>query len=100
MDNHTTPPGALAGVRVVELSGNIAAQFAARLLGDFGAQVLKIESPAGDPLRSEGPSVPGAPHSALFEYLNWNKQSLQLDPAEAADADVLATLLQGADVLV
>jgi len=100
MDNHTTPPGALAGVRVVELSGNIAAQFAARLLGDFSAQVLKIESPAGDPLRSEGPSVPGAPHSALFEYLNWNKQSLQLDPAEAADADVLATLLQGADVLV
>ena len=100
MDNTQTAPGALAGARVVELSGCIAAQFAARLLGDFGAEVLKVESPVGDPVRREGPSIPGAQHSALFEYLNWNKQSLVLDPAQSVDADALHTLLQGADVLV
>lgn len=85
---------------MVELAGNHAAQFAARLLGDFGAQVLKVESPGGDPLRQEGPAIPGSEHSALFEYLNWNKQSLILNPADAADADALATLLSGADVLL
>ncbi|WP_159917700.1 CaiB/BaiF CoA-transferase family protein [Pantoea sp. 18069] len=87
-------------MRVVELGGHLAAQFGARLLGDFGAQVLKIEGPNGDPLRHEGPAAPGAAHSALFEYLNWNKQSLQLDPTHAADADTLAALLQAADVLI
>lgn len=100
MHSAAATPAALQGVRVVELGGCIAAQFAARLLGDFGARVLKIEGPHGDPLRREGPAVPGAAHSALFEYLNWNKQSLQLDPAVADDADTLAALLQAADVLV
>lgn len=100
MHKESTTPSALAGVRVVELSDCIAAQFAARLLGDFGAQVLKVEPPEGDPIRREGPSVPGASHSALFEYLNWNKHSLVLDPAQPSDADALHTLLQGADVLL
>lgn len=100
MPNTTTTPSALAGARVVELGGCIAGQFAARLLGDFGAEVLKVESPAGDPIRSEGPTAPGAAHSALFEYLNWNKQSVVLDPAQASDAEALHTLLQGADIVV
>jgi crotonobetainyl-CoA:carnitine CoA-transferase CaiB-like acyl-CoA transferase len=100
MTHNATPGIALDGVRVVELGGHIAAQFAARLLGDFGAQVLKIEGPNGDPLRREGPAAPGAAHSALFEYLNWNKQSLQLDPAQPADADPLTALLQASDVLI
>lgn len=100
MYNSTTPHGALSGVRVVELGPHIAAQYAARLLGDFGAQVLKVEPPTGDPLRNEGPSVPGAQHSALFEYLNWNKQSMVLAPTEPDDAHALETLLQGADILV
>lgn len=92
---------ALSGVRVVELSCNsIAAQFAARLLGDFGADVLKVEGPAGDPLRSEGPYIPGSTHSALFEYLNWNKNSLLLNPALESDKAALDTLLQGTDILV
>lgn len=100
MTHNATSTGALHGARVVELGGHLAAQFGARLLGDFGAQVLKIEGPNGDPLRREGPYAPGAAHSALFEYLNWNKQSLQLDPALTADADRLALLLQGADILI
>lgn len=100
MRNETTTPSALAGVRVVELAGNHAAQFASRLLGDFGAQVLKVESPSGDPLRQEGPAIPGSAHSALFEYLNWNKQSLALNPDDAADAQAIAKLLEAADVLI
>lgn len=100
MPNETVTPSALAGVRVVELAGNHAAQFASRLLGDFGAEVLKVESPNGDPLRREGPAIPGAAHSALFEYLNWNKQSLVLSADESADTDSLATLLEAADVLI
>lgn len=89
-------PAALAGVRVVELAGGIAAPFAARLLGDFGAQVVKVEPPGGDPLRQDGPAMPGAGHSALFEYLNWNKRGF----AWSLDGSELDTLLTGADVLV
>ncbi|QIL73961.1 CoA transferase (plasmid) [Diaphorobacter sp. HDW4B] len=100
MHNAATTPSALAGVRVVELAGNHAAQFAARLLGDFGAQVLKVERPTGDPLRQEGPAIPGSAHSALFEYLNWNKQSLVLDPSDVADAETVTKLLAAADILV
>lgn len=100
MFNAATTPGALAGARVLELGGCIAGQFAARLLGDFGADVLKVEPPSGDPVRYEGPSVPGSSHSALFEYLNWNKDSVVLDPANANDAKALHMLLQGTDILV
>ena len=100
MHNTTTSPDALAGVRVLEWGGGIAASFAARLLGDFGAHVLKIEPPSGDPIRREGPAVPGVQHSALFEYLNWNKHSLVLDPQQPTDADALEQLLEDADILI
>lgn len=100
MHKASATPSALTGARVVEMSDCIAAQFAARLLGDFGADVLKIEAPEGDPIRRDGPSAPGASHSALFEYLNWNKNSLVLDPTQAIEAEALHTLLNGADVLI
>ena len=93
-------PSALQGVRVVELGGHLSTQFAARMLGDFGAQVLKVESPQGDAVRHEGPCIPGAMHSALFEYLNWNKKSIVLSLEKEVDQQALDTLLQAADVLV
>ena len=49
----------LAGVRVLELGDNIAAAYAGRLLADLGADVVKVEPPAGDPLRHHGPYAPG-----------------------------------------
>jgi crotonobetainyl-CoA:carnitine CoA-transferase CaiB-like acyl-CoA transferase len=73
---------ALAGVTVVELGGGIAGPFAARLLGDLGADVIKVEPPGGDPLRGAEPTVEdprGGRVSLLFEYLNWNKRSLVAD---------------------
>jgi crotonobetainyl-CoA:carnitine CoA-transferase CaiB-like acyl-CoA transferase len=93
--------GALAGVRVVEFGEGIAAPFGARLLGDLGADVIKVERPGGDPMRREGPSAPGnSGHSALFEYLNWNKRSVVVDPAADAGRDALHRLLEGADILL
>jgi crotonobetainyl-CoA:carnitine CoA-transferase CaiB-like acyl-CoA transferase len=94
------PTAALAGVRVVELAHGIAAPFAARLLGDFGADVVKLEGPAGDPLRRDGPAMPGAEHSALFEYLNWNKRGFGWGFAPDEDTSALDALLAGADLLV
>ncbi len=96
-----TAVGALAGVRVVEFAEGIAAPFGARLLGDLGAQVLKVERPAGDPMRREGPAAPGdTGHSAIFEYLNWNKRSVVVDPADEAARTALHALLDGAHILL
>ncbi len=93
--------GALAGVRVVELAQGLAAPFAARLLGDFGADVVKVEQPGGDPVRAEGPAAPGdTGHGALFEYLNWNKRSTCLALGDADAREALHALLAGADILV
>ena len=99
-------PEALAGLRVLELGGGHAAAFAARLLADLGAEVIKVETPGGDPVRGEGPRLRGDSQlegGALFEYLNWNKASLCLDPADgpAAVAELAATaslVLTGDDV--
>ena len=84
--------GPLLGVRVVEIAGDPSAQFCARLLADYGAEVIKLEPPAGDPLRERSPS--------WFDGLNTNKRSVVAD-LEAADGRRLAAgLLARADVLV
>lgn len=93
--------GALSGIRVVELAEGIAAPFAARLLGDFGAGVIKVERQQGDPVRRDGPQAPGdTGHSALFEYLNWNKRSVALDLTSQAQREAIDDLLAGAHILV
>ena len=96
--------GALAGVRVLDLSEGIAGPFAARLLGDFGAEVIKIERPGtGDPARRAPPSARAeADHegSLLFQYLNWNKRGMILDLACASAQETLRDLVSRADVLI
>ena len=96
--------GALAGVRVLDLGHGVAAPFAARLLGDFGADVLKIEPPAGgDPARGLAPLDPQAPEperSLLFQYLNWNKRSVVLDLAAPHAAAALQRWVEGCDIVV
>ncbi len=95
------PDGTL---RVVELGGGIAAAYAARLLADFGASVIKVEPPGGgDPVRHAGPFPGDVPHpekSAHFLYLNFNKRSVTLDITTVTGAALLARLLAEADVLV
>lgn len=84
--------GALAGLRVVEVGTDIAAPYCTKLLLDLGADVNKVESPAGDPLRSWGSS------SGLFEYLNAGKCGLTIDLESHPDA--LSELISQADVVV
>lgn len=82
----------LAGLRVVELGTEIAAPYCTKLLVDLGADVCKIESPSGDPLRNWGSS------GGLFEYLNAGKRGLTVDLT--SDPSVLRDVLTRADVLV
>jgi len=97
---HGPPP--LGGLGVVELGGEIAAAYASKLLLDLGADVIKIEPPAGDPLRAYGPAPPraAARGSGLFQYLNSGKRSVVLDPMRADDRARFAELLSRADVLI
>lgn len=92
------PPGALDGIRVVDLTRILAGPFCTQLLADMGADVLKVEPPAGDPVRGQGVIVDG--YSAYFAQFNRNKRSVVLDLYREADRDALAALLRDADVLV
>lgn len=96
-------PGALAGLRVVELGEFIAAPFCGKLLGDLGADVIKIEPPGGDTARRFGPfagDIPDDETSGLFLNLNTNKRSRVLDLSIPEDLDQLRALLKEADVLI
>ncbi|MGH7570738.1 MAG: CaiB/BaiF CoA transferase family protein [Gemmatimonadota bacterium] len=93
----------LSGVRVVDLTRILAGPFATMLLGDLGADVVKIEHPeGGDDTRGWGPPwVPGAGGaSAYFTSVNRNKRSCTLDLKEDAGKEVLWRLVEGADVLI
>lgn len=89
----------LDGVTVVALEHAIAAPFCTRQLADLGARVIKVERPGtGDFARSYDTRVKGM--SSHFVWTNRSKESLSLDVKHPAAADVLARLLEGADVLV
>ena len=96
--------GALAGLKVVELGGMVSAPYAAKLLADVGAEVIKIERPgAGDPSRRRGPFPGNAPHaekSGLYLYLNANKLGVTLDVSRPEGFAVLERLAADADVLL
>jgi formyl-CoA transferase len=100
MTNATTPnPGALAGLRVVEMGQLIAGPFAAKTLGDFGADVIKIEPPgAGDPLRNWRLIQDGT--SVWWQVQSRNKRSVALDLRSAQGQDIARQLIASADVLV
>ena len=77
---------ALTGFRVVELAGSVAGEYCGKLLADFGAEVIKVETPGwGSPTRAMAPIVRdvGPEGSALFAYLNTNKHSVELDVTSA-----------------
>ena len=93
------PPGALSGVTVVDLSRVLGGPYCTQILGDHGADVLKIEPPQGDETRAWGPPFHDG-SSAYFAGVNRNKRGMTLDLTRDADRDVLLGLLAGADVLV
>jgi crotonobetainyl-CoA:carnitine CoA-transferase CaiB-like acyl-CoA transferase len=90
---------ALAGLRVVELGGEIAGPYCTKLLVDLGADVCKIEPRSGDPLRRWGPAVVDG-HSGLYEYINAGKRGMTADLGDGPDGARVRDVIAGADLLV
>ena len=90
--------GPLADVRVIEICSTIAGPACTRLLADFGAEVIKIEPPEGDPVRQMGQHVDEV--SLYAASLLRNKRSVVLDLKTETGRDAARALIQGADILV
>lgn len=93
----------LEGIRVLELSQGIAGPYCAKLLADFGAEVVKAEPPGGDVGRTLGPfpeDTPDPEQSALFLHCNTNKRGITLDPATPGGQDLVRRLVARADVVI
>lgn len=94
-------PGPLSGVRVVDLTGVVSGPFATMFLADQGADVIKIEPISGDITRRSRATIDKAGEfSALFISSNRGKRSLSIDIKEPSGCEILARLLDQADVLV
>ncbi len=94
------PQGALAGVRVLDLTRILAGPLCTMMLGDMGADVIKVEPPgAGDDTRSWGPPFAEG-ESAYYLGVNRNKRSITLNMAMKSGQEVLAGLIKKSDVLV
>jgi crotonobetainyl-CoA:carnitine CoA-transferase CaiB-like acyl-CoA transferase len=91
--------GALAGVRVLDLTRILAGPLCAMMLGDMGADVIKVEPPGGDDTRGWGPPF-AAGESAYFVSTNRNKRSITLNLAAPSGQKLLAALVQKADVVI
>ena len=95
----THNPGPLAGVRVLDLATFVAAPFCATLLGEFGAEVVKVEMPGqGDPCRQLGEKYNGV--SLLFAQENRNKKGITCDLRQPKGQEIIKELARRSDVLV
>lgn len=99
------PAGPLAGIRVLDFGRYIAGPFCATLLGDLGAEVIRVERREGSEDRFIQPIVPGAQageggEGSMFLQMNRNKKSITLDPMHPDGREVVARLVAGADVVV
>jgi crotonobetainyl-CoA:carnitine CoA-transferase CaiB-like acyl-CoA transferase len=95
--------GPLHGIRVIDLSEGVAGPFCAKLLADYGADVIKVERPGGDPARRMGPLPCGKGSSdvgGVFLHVNTNKLGVVVDIDLAAGADVVRDLVASAHVLI
>ncbi len=95
---------ALSGIRVIDLTYDIAGPYCTKLLADYGADVIKVEKPSeGDCARRIGPFFQDEPNlegSGLFNYLNANKKGITLNLKTDTGAQLLKRLAQNADILV
>lgn len=98
----TTGHGPLHGVRVIDFSTVYAGPITAMLLGDYGADVLKVELPTGDPARTHGWSVAdahGTAHGLWWKVIARNKRAMTLDARTPEGREILLRLAADADVL-
>jgi len=98
-----SPFGALVGLKVIDLSRVLGGPYCTQILGDHGAEIIKIEPPQGDEVRDWGP--PFHDHgedrdASYFIGVNRNKRSMGLDLSCPAGRDVLLRMLEGADILL
>jgi crotonobetainyl-CoA:carnitine CoA-transferase CaiB-like acyl-CoA transferase len=95
--------GALSGIKVLEYGEMVAGPYCAKLLGDLGANVIKVEPPSGDSARAFGPFPNNKSHrekSALFLYNNTSKRGITLDLTVAMGKELFSHLLEWADILI
>jgi crotonobetainyl-CoA:carnitine CoA-transferase CaiB-like acyl-CoA transferase len=91
----------LEGTRVIDLTNNVSGPMATQILGDLGADVIKVERPSGDDTRGWGPPFWGdAVEGGTFSSLNRNKRSVVLDLKDPVGRESLWALVRDADVLV
>lgn len=100
MEHDSGPP--LESIRVLDLSRYVSGPYCTRLLADYGASVLKVEPPDGDPMRGWPPFLPDAepPESLFFLYLNHGKETVALDLASNEGRQRLLDMAKDADVVV
>ena len=91
--------GLLHGVRILDLSRILAGPYGSMLLGDTGADVIKVEPPFGDDTRRWGPPWAGT-ESAYFLSVNRNKRSIAIDLRTEEGKGILLRLVDTADVLI
>src|SRR5690606_8793590 len=92
--------GSLRGLRVIDLSRVLAGPLCTQMLADNGADVIKIEPPAGDETRTLGPPFDEQGTAAYFNAVNRGKRALTVDMAQPEGREILLRLLETADVLV
>ena len=90
--------GPLAGIKVVDLSQIVSGPMAATMLADQGAEVIKVESPGGDPVRSLGPAKGDL--SAMFIAVNRGKKGIAIDIKTPGGREILTRLIARADVII
>lgn len=93
-------PGPLDGIRVIELATVVAGPGTGRYLADFGAEVVKVEPPGGDPTRRMGWTGPGETDAYFWKLVNRNKKAVALDLKSAEGQSDLWRLLEKADLLI
>jgi crotonobetainyl-CoA:carnitine CoA-transferase CaiB-like acyl-CoA transferase len=92
--------GALSGILVIDLTRVLGGPYCTQILGDHGAEIVKIEPPQGDETRDWGPPFNEAQDASYFVGVNRNKRSLGLDLGRPEGREVLLRLLEQADVLI
>jgi crotonobetainyl-CoA:carnitine CoA-transferase CaiB-like acyl-CoA transferase len=97
-DHQPVPRGPLAGIRVLDLGTVYAAPITAMLLGDWGAEVIKVEHPRGDPARTHGANKDG--HGLWWKVIARNKKAITLNFSHPDGQDILRRLVEQADVVI
>src|SRR4051812_11788573 len=97
-EDERTSPGPLAGLRVLDLGTVYAAPITAMLLADWGAEVIKIEHPRGDPARAHGLSKKG--HGLWWKVIARNKRCITLNLGTPEGQEILRQLVAQADVVI